>query len=144
MGDRYIMRLADIAEIENHAGGHEVMKADIADLDQMQRACEGMDTVVHLAADRSPAADFYETLLSLNIIGTYNVFQAAKDQGCERVVFASSINAMLAYPTRPLCHLGYARQPTKRLRCDQMFWRSTGTVFRTQRALLNCDPNRRH
>ena len=95
--DRYTMRLADIAEIEN-PHGHEVLKADIADLDQMQRTCEGMDTVVHLAADRSPSADFYETLLSLNIIGTYNVFQAAKDQGCERVVFASSINAMLAYP----------------------------------------------
>ncbi len=95
--DRYTMRLADIVEIENPRG-HEVMTADIADLDQMQRACEGMDTVVHLAADRSPAADFYETLLSLNIIGTYNVFRAAKDQGCERVVFASSINAMLAYP----------------------------------------------
>ena len=53
------MRLADIVDIENPRG-HEVMTADIADLDQMQRACEGMDTVVHLAADRSPAADFYE------------------------------------------------------------------------------------
>ena len=142
-GDRYIMRLADIAEIEIRSG-HEVMKADIADLDQMQRACEGMDTVVHLAADRSPMADFYETLLSLNIIGTYNVFQAAKDQGCERVVFASSINAMLAYPTRPLRYLGYARQPTKRLRRNQMFWRSAGTLFRTRWAVLNRDPNRRH
>ena len=142
-GDRYIMRLADITEIDN-PGGHEVMKADIADLDQMQRACEGMDTVVHLAADRSPSADFYETLLSLNIIGTYNVFQAAKDQGCERVVFASSINAMLAYPPGPLRHLGYAGQPTQRLRRDQMLRRIVRTLFRTRRAILNRNPNRRN
>ena len=52
--DRYTMRLADIVEIENPRG-HEVMQADIADLDQMQRACEGMDTVVHLAADSQPS-----------------------------------------------------------------------------------------
>lgn len=94
--DRYDMRLADIGEI-NEPQGHEVIKADITNLDEMRRVCEGMDTVVHLAADRSPSANFYETLLSLNIIGTYNIFQAAKEQGCQRVVFASSVNAMLGY-----------------------------------------------
>ena len=95
--DRYTMRLTDIAPIEDPQG-HEVMKADITDLDQMRRACDGMEVVVHLAADPDPGAEFGDRLLPLNIIGTYNVFQAAKEQGCQRVVFASSIHAMLGYP----------------------------------------------
>ena len=94
--DRYLMRLVDIVEIDDPQG-HEVMKADITDLDQMRHACEGMDVVVHLAACPDASADF-DTLLPLNIGGTYNVFQAAKDEECRRVVFASSIHAMLGYP----------------------------------------------
>ena len=95
--DRYVVRLTDIAQIDDPRG-HEVMQADIRDLDQMRRACEGMEVVVHLAADPAPNADFCDSLLPLNIVGTYNVFSAAKEQGCQRVVFASSIHAVLGYP----------------------------------------------
>ena len=56
-----------------------------------------MDTVVHLAADANPAASFYDSLLDNNIKGTFNVFRAAKDQGCRRVIFASSAWVMGGY-----------------------------------------------
>jgi uronate dehydrogenase len=95
--DRYVMRLTDIVPIDEPRD-HEVMQADITDIDQMRRACEGMDVVLHLAADPDASADFCQSLLPLNIIGAYNVFQAAKEKGCQRVVFASSIHAMLGYP----------------------------------------------
>lgn len=94
--DRYKLRLADVREIEN-SQGHETVQTDITDLDQMLAACEGMDVMVHLAADPSMEADFYKTLLPLNVIGGYNAFQAAHRSGCERMVFASSVNAVLGY-----------------------------------------------
>jgi nucleoside-diphosphate-sugar epimerase len=63
--------------------------ANIADLDAILPAFEGMDAVVHLAA--SPAVDTpWEEILPNNLIGTYNVFEAARRAGVERVVFASS------------------------------------------------------
>ncbi len=98
---RYRFRLADrdTAELEGAASqGHEVLALDVADPDACQGACRDIDTVVHLAADPSPEADFYGSLLDNNIKGTYNVFRAAKDQGCRRVIFASSIHAVLGYP----------------------------------------------
>ena len=67
--DRYVVRLTDIAQIDDPRG-HEVMQADIRDLDQMRRASEGMEVVVHLAADPAPNADFSDSLLPLNIVGT--------------------------------------------------------------------------
>ena len=99
--DRYRFRLAhrDISKLTAVAGAdHEAIALDVADLDACRAACAGIDTVVHLAADPSPAADFYGSLLDNNVKGTYNVFRAAADAGCRRVVFASSVNAVIGYP----------------------------------------------
>ena len=96
-GDRYALRLADIQPISDLASHEEFVSLDIRDLESFTKACRDVDVVVHLAADRSPSADFYETLIDLNLIGCYNGFEAARRSGCRRVVFASSINAVLGY-----------------------------------------------
>jgi nucleoside-diphosphate-sugar epimerase len=98
-GDRYRLRLAD-RDIEalGDPRGHEVFLLDVADPQGCQAACAGMDVVIHLAADPSPAADFYGSLLDNNVKATYNIFRAAKDQGCRRVIYASSIRALEGYP----------------------------------------------
>jgi nucleoside-diphosphate-sugar epimerase len=75
----------------------EVIAGDIGDLESMNRACEGIDTVVHMAGDPSPSAT-WESLLHANIIGTYNMFIAAKAAGCRRLIYASSIHAVSGYP----------------------------------------------
>ena len=96
-GDRYALRLADIQPISDLASHEEFVALDIRDLEAFTEACRDVDVVAHLAADRSPSADFYETLIDLNLIGCYNGFEAAQRSGCRRVVFASSINAVLGY-----------------------------------------------
>ncbi|MGA1195930.1 MAG: NAD-dependent epimerase/dehydratase family protein [Candidatus Latescibacterota bacterium] len=96
-GNTYNLRLADINPVENLSAHETFVKLDITKLDEFRSACEGIHTVIHLAADRSPSADFYKTLLDLNIIGTYNAFHAAHEAGCKRLIFASSVNAILGY-----------------------------------------------
>lgn len=96
-GGRYRFRLVDRRPVED-PDGHEACQADLVDPDEARRACEGMDAVVHLAADPSPSAGFYESLLALNIQMTYNLFEASAEAGCRRVVFASSIHTVNAYP----------------------------------------------
>lgn len=75
----------------------EVVQAELHDLEAMKRACEHVDTVLHLAADPSPSA-VWSSLLSNNIVGAYNTMVAAKAMGCRRVVYASSIHAVSGYP----------------------------------------------
>src|SRR5690606_38905751 len=79
-------------------GKHEALEANTADLAVCRELCQGIDTVVHLAADPSPRADFYESLLDNNFKSTYNIFRAAKDAGCRRVIIASSIQVIEGYP----------------------------------------------
>lgn len=98
-GDRYDLRLVDRdASSVKDAGNSEVIEADMADLHSCQEVCAGMDTVVHLAADPSTRSDFYESLLDNNVKACYNIFRAAKDQGCRRVIWASSIQVIEGYP----------------------------------------------
>jgi len=77
-------------------GFGEVVEGDITDLERLKTLCQGMDTVLHLAGDAKPSA-VWSDLLQANIIGTYNVFLAAKASGCRRVVYASSIHAISGY-----------------------------------------------
>ena len=96
-GASYQLRLADVKPVEDVAAHEEFTQVDITRPEQVLQACQGMDTVVHLAADPSPGAEFYDTLLPLNIVGAYNGFEAARQAGCQRIVFASSVNAVLGY-----------------------------------------------
>ncbi len=98
-GDRYAFRLAERHGTAIAApAGHETIALEVADLAACRAACAGVDVVLHLAADPSPGADFYGSLLDSNINGTYNVFRAARDARCRRVVFASSVHAVEGYP----------------------------------------------
>lgn len=72
------------------------VQADIADLEAIRSHFAGRDAVVHLAADPCPAAP-WASLLPNNIIGAYNVLQAAQEAGCHRVILASSLHAVLGY-----------------------------------------------
>ncbi len=70
-------------------GDDEVVVADIANLAEVEAACRGVTAVVHLAADPTNRAP-WESVLSANVVGTYNVFEAARAAGVEKVVFAST------------------------------------------------------
>lgn len=97
-GQRYDLRLADInLSAMGDPAGHEVMPLDIVDREACYRACEGIDTVVHLAGDPSGQAGFYESLLDKNIKGVYNIFEAAAAQDCRRVIFASTVQTIDGY-----------------------------------------------
>jgi len=69
-------------------GGVESFRADIADLNAIQPAFDGVHTVVHLAAQVGQPT--FESLLPANVVGVYNVFEAARRAGVKRVIFASS------------------------------------------------------
>lgn len=70
---------------------------ETGDFQAFLAACQGVDTVVHLAADPRPSGDFHTSLLPSNVVGVYNAFEAAHQAGCKRLVFASSVHAVLGY-----------------------------------------------
>jgi uronate dehydrogenase len=85
------VRLVDREAVEPADGREEAFTADLSDLGAARRALAGTEAVVHLAG--IPAEDAFERLLEANVRATYNVFEAARLGGVERVVLASSNHA---------------------------------------------------
>ena len=97
--ERYDLRLMvrEASESPSLNNWGDVIVADLGDLDRMKEVCQGIDTVVHLAANPSPHAT-WDSIVTNNITGTYHALVAAKAAGCRRVVYASSIHAVSGYP----------------------------------------------
>jgi len=68
-------------------------QVDISDRDGLRAAFADADVVVHLAAWPTGTWDLASSTLETNIMGTVNVYEAARDAGVRRVLNASSINA---------------------------------------------------
>jgi nucleoside-diphosphate-sugar epimerase len=75
--------------------GVVTFQADITDLEAIRPAFEGVNTVVHMAAYLGDANSTQQ--ISVNVWGTYNVFEAARKSGVRRVVFGSSGATMHNY-----------------------------------------------
>jgi UDP-glucose 4-epimerase len=76
-------------------GNFDFHRIDIRDYDALRRAMEGIDIVFHEAAIPSVPRSIHDPVPSheVNINGTFNVLQAAKEAGVRRVIYAASSSA---------------------------------------------------
>jgi len=69
------------------------LKADILNLDEMRKAVEGIEAVVHLAANPQGFPEQGVDIFKVNALGTFVVLDACRRAGVKRCFVASSINA---------------------------------------------------
>lgn len=90
------LRLLDVEDLGPAGDGEELVTADLRDYPSVEAAADGVDAVVHLGAIPGEAA--FADICEHNLVGTYHVFEAARRQGVQRVVYASSNHATGFYP----------------------------------------------
>ncbi|MFP6680453.1 MAG: NAD(P)-dependent oxidoreductase [Dehalococcoidia bacterium] len=74
--------------------GVDCVQADISNLEAIRTAFTGIDTVIHMAAYLGPE---FSGQVSGNLIGAYNVFEAAREAGVKRFIFGSSGATQMQY-----------------------------------------------
>jgi len=108
--DRPEPRLADVGgprrsglELLGIEGEVEVVESDLRDTEGVAAAVAGCDAVFHLAAQTivGVAREAPLETFEVNVRGAWNVFEACRAEGVERVVFASSDKAYGASPELP-------------------------------------------
>jgi nucleoside-diphosphate-sugar epimerase len=112
--DELLRRGHDVVVLDDLSAGKKANLAQVADridfregcitdLPTMQKACEGVDYVVHLAARTSVPRSVKDPIESnrVNIDGTLNVLVAARDARVKRVVYAASSSAYGETPVLP-------------------------------------------
>src|SRR3954452_25173840 len=88
--------LSDINKPADLGGNEKFKAADLADLAQVEAICEGIDGILHFGGYSVEGS--WDQIHQANIIGGYNLFEAAYRKGVKRVIFASSTHAVGFYP----------------------------------------------
>lgn len=82
------LRVSDVAEMAPAGPGEEAMTVPLEDRAAMRGLLEGVDAVIHLGGVSVETP--FDPILAANILGVYNLYEAARRNGVKRIVFASS------------------------------------------------------
>ena len=121
------IRLSDLRPPANLAAGEAFVAADLANLAEVEKAVAGVEGIVHLGGHSVEGS--WETILNANIIGCYNLFEAARRQGAKRVVFASSNHAVGFYPRRRRIPTDVTLRPDSRYGVSKAFGEALGALY---------------
>jgi uronate dehydrogenase len=127
LAGKYVLRLSDIRPVKKIAPGETSVSGDIGRLTDMLRVTKGVDAIVHLGgfAVEGP----WDVILRANIIGLYNVFEAAHRNGVKRLLFATSNHAMGFYRRdQTIDHRTYPK-PDSRYGVSKVFGEQLGSLY---------------
>ncbi len=113
----HTLRLSDVAEMAAAVAGEEVMTAALQDAAAVDRIVAGSEAIVHLGGISTEGP--FAPILEANIVGVWNLYEAARRHGVARIVFASSNHVTGFYrqdevigpdePMRPDGHYGLSK-----------------------------------
>lgn len=137
LSGRYdLLRLADIAPQADAGPGEDCIALDIGDLAATVAACRDIDCVVHLAAiPVEPEEDAWGQILPANIVGTYNVFEAARRAGVGRIVFASSNHVVGFHRRGVVADADAAPRPDTLYGVSKVFGEALGRLYADKHGL---------
>src|ERR1043166_6646427 len=121
------IRWSDIRTPANLGADEEFVAADLGDYKQVEKVVAGIDGIAHFGG-YSVEGD-WPTILSANIVGCRNLFEAAYRAGVERVVFASSNHAVGFYPRKRKIGTDVTVRPDSRYGVSKAFGEATGALY---------------
>jgi uronate dehydrogenase len=81
--------MGEVRENEKH------FICDLADRDAVFEMLKGVDMVIHMGG--TPRENTFQVILDSNIVGSYNIYEGARQAGVKRVIYASSVHAIGFY-----------------------------------------------
>jgi uronate dehydrogenase len=119
--------LSDMKRPENLAADETFVQADLTKPAEIEAACEGIEGIVHFGGYSVEGT--WEQILQANIIGCYNLFEAARKAGVKRVIFASSNHAVGFYPRSTTIPTEVLPRPDSRYGVSKVFGEGLGAMY---------------
>ncbi len=118
--------LSDMKPLPN-THGLPFRLAQVATMAEVQTAVAGIDGIIHLGGFSVEGP--WETILNANIIGCYNLFEAARLAGVKRIIFASSNHAAGFYPRDETIPAEAPPLPDSRYGVSKAFGEALGAMY---------------
>ena len=124
---KYRIRASDLRDLKETFKGQKFVRADISKFSDAMRITKGVDAIVHLGGYSVEGP--WEGILSANIIGCYNVFEAARRNGVKRILFPTSNHAVGFYRRdRTIDHHVYPK-PDSRYGVSKVFGEALASLY---------------
>ena len=123
---KYDIRASDLRSMKR-VGAEKYARADVSKMADALRITKGVDAIVHLGGYSVEGP--WEGILSANIIGCYNIFEAARRNGVKRIIFPTSNHAVGFYKrSETIDHRVYIR-PDSRYGVSKVFGEGLGSLY---------------
>jgi uronate dehydrogenase len=127
LAGKYVLRVSDLRSMKKINSEEQFMRADISKMSDALRITKDVDAVVHLGGYSVEGP--WEGILNANIIGCYNVFEAARRNGVKRILFPTSNHATGFYPrNQTIDHRVYPK-PDSRYGVSKVFGEALGSLY---------------
>ena len=126
LAGKYTLRLSDLRPL-TPAKGEKFARADISRMADALRITRGVDAIVHLGGYSVEGP--WEGILSANIIGCYNMFEAARKNKVKRILFATSNHAVGFYPRKQTIDHRVYIKPDGRYGVSKVFGEAMGSLY---------------
>src|SRR5438552_4167313 len=127
LAGRYRFRISDIKPIAKPGQGETFMKGDISKMKDALAMTRGVDAIIHLGGYSVEGS--WDDILQANIIGLYNVYEAARRNGVKRIIFATSNHAVGYYRRdHTIDHRVYPK-PDSRYGVSKVFGEALGSLY---------------
>ena len=126
LADKYRLRLSDKRALKPPKG-QTFMRADVSKIADALRITKGVDAIVHLGGYSVEGP--WDAILQANIVGCYNVFEAARRNGVKRILFPTSNHAVGFYRReQKIDHRVYPK-PDSRYGVSKVFGEALGSLY---------------
>ncbi|MEK6243895.1 MAG: NAD(P)-dependent oxidoreductase [Pseudomonadota bacterium] len=127
LAGKYVLKVSDLRPLKKINKEEKFVRADISKFSDALRITKGVDAVVHLAGYSVEGP--WEGILAANIVGCYNVFEAARRNGVKRIIFPTSNHATGYYRRdQTIDHRVYPK-PDSRYGVSKVFGEALGSLY---------------
>jgi uronate dehydrogenase len=123
----YRLRLSDRVPVNDLQPGETFVLAELGDSEALAAAVRGVDGILHLGGF-SLEAD-WDTIRTANIEGAYNLFEAARQEGVRRVVFASTNHVVGFFPRAETIPVDVTVRPDSRYGVSKAFGEALASLY---------------
>jgi uronate dehydrogenase len=126
LAGKYRLRLSDKRPLKP-GKGEKFMRADISKMADALRITKGVDAIVHLGGYSVEGP--WPAILQANIVGCYNVFEAARRNGVKRILFPTSNHAVGFYRRDQTIDHRVVPKPDSRYGVSKVFGEALGSLY---------------
>jgi len=121
------LRVSDLSTPERGREGEEPVACDVGDRASVLELCRDVDAIVHFGG--VSVEDAFDNILHANLLGTFNIYEAARKLHIRRIVYASSSQVTGFYPTSEIVDASMPVRPSSLYGLSKSFGENLSRLF---------------